>query len=617
MEITRLFEVVHYQNENYPQERSLGRRDGAGWKFWSTQEIIDTANKASFGLLEIGIQPGDKIALISYVNRPEWNIMDIAISQIGAINVPVYPTISPREYEYIFNDAEVKLCIVGLDHPQGKASLLQKVRDAQPNVPSLKSIYTFDKTDDAPYWEELFKEGDMKVLEEKKGAINPDDLATLIYTSGTTGDPKGVMLSHSNIASNVNAVLDLVPLNAGDRVLSFLPLCHIFERNVSYTYMATGVSIYYTGTDNLGGEGGDLQDVKPHFFTTVPRLLEKVYEKIYNKGLDLEGFKRKLFFWALDLTDDYEYDKRYSGLRGIKNAIADKLIFSKWREALGGNIKGIITGAAACPPKMARVFSAAGIPIREGYGLTETSPALTIGRFQPGEAMLGTVGPTLPNVTIMIDGSDGDYKEGEGEILAKGPNVMQGYYRKPEATADVMHKDGWFHTGDIGKIVTNSAGREFLKITGRKKALLKTSGGKYVAPEPIEKKFKEDFLVEQMMVVGEGKKFVSALIVPAAEAVEDWCDNNDVKCITGKSANDPDVMIVNAETLENPKIQALFENIIKNVNPNFSHIEQVKKFVLLPEPWTVETGELTPTMKIKRRVIRQKYKSVIDEIYNV
>ncbi len=616
MKATRLFEFAYHQLENFPQQKSLGRKEGNGWKFWSSQEFIDAANQVSLGLLEMGVQKGDRIILISNKNRPEWNIMDVGIQQVGAVNVPVYPTISPREYEYIFNDCGAKYCFVSMDHGPGKESLLSKVQKAKPNVPTLEKIFTFDKVDGTPYWEDIFRSGDLAKVEAIKNEIQTDDLATLIYTSGTTGNPKGVMLSHKNICSNVNSVWPLLPLTESHTALSFLPICHIFERTVTYAYISKGVTIYYTGTDNLGGDEGDLKGVKPNFFTTVPRLLEKVYEKIYNKGLALEGFKRKLFFWALDLTDNFEYDKSYGLFGGIKNKIADKLIFSKWREALGGNVLGIVTGAAACPPKMAKVFSAAGIPIREGYGLTETSPALTIGRFDKFGSLLGTVGPAIPGVTLKIDPSDGDYKEGEGEILAKGDNIMQGYLNQPEKTAEVIDPDGWFHTGDIGKIVSKN-GKKYLKITGRKKALLKTSGGKYVAPEPIEKKFKEDFLVEQMMVIGEGKKFVSALIIPGAEALKDWCDNNGVSCSLSPTSFDPSIQMVSKETLTDPKVIAKFQEIVDEANPNFSHIEQIKKFVLLSAPWTTETGEMTPTLKVKRRVIREKYKSVIDEIYNV
>ena len=369
---TRLFDFIQYQLTHNPQEKAYGNRQGGQWTYYSTQETIDKANQVSRGLLKLGVKPGDKIAMAVYQNRPEWVVLDLGIQQVGAINVPVYPTISPAEYEYIFNDAEVKYAFVGKD------DLYDKVSKAKANVPSLQEIYTFDHKEGLKYWEDIFSEEGQDEVEAIKAKINPSELATIIYTSGTTGEPKGVMLSHRNIASNVMDVMEIFPIDNEHKVLSFLPVCHIFERAALYAYTYLGASITFTGTDNLGGEDGDLRAVQPHFFTTVPRLLEKVYEKIYNKGLELTGAKKALFFWALSLTDDYEYDKAYGGLAGLKLKIADKLIFSKWREALGGNVKGIVTGAAPCPVKMAKVFSAAGVPIREGYGLTETSPGLQL-----------------------------------------------------------------------------------------------------------------------------------------------------------------------------------------------------------------------------------------------
>lgn len=605
MEVRRLFDCIYYQLENFPLEKSFVFKSGNEWKSYSTQEIVDKANAMSRGLLKLGVEQGDKVAVITYQNRGEWIIMDTAISQIGAINVPIYPSISPAEYEYIFNDAEVKYAFVGKD------DLVAKVKEAQSGIPSLKGIYCFEEGKGVPQWESLMEtdESLQPKVEALKAAIDPMALATLIYTSGTTGNPKGVMLSHNNIISNTDAVKELLPVQAGDKVLSFLPICHIFERVSTYSYARNGIQVYQTGTDNLGGEDGDLRAVAPHFFTTVPRLLEKVYEKIYNKGLDLTGMKRKLFFWALGLTDDYDVENPNSG---FKYSIADKLIFSKWREALGGNIKGILTGAAACPQKMMRVFSAAGIPIREGYGLTESSPGLAVSYWKPGGAKMGTIGPVLPNVELVIE-EDDNYGPGEGEVLAAGPNIMMGYYNKPEATADTLfEKDGktWLRTGDIGKLIPGQGGKKFLKITDRKKELLKTSGGKYVAPTPIENKLKEDFLVEQVMVVGEKQKFVSAIITPAQEALHDWAENNGVDCSDMGAA------------CKNPKVIAAFQKAIDNINPNFSHIEQIKKFTLVPDTWepTKVDGtdaELTPTMKLKRRVIRKKYADQIAEIYNV
>lgn len=601
MAVTRLFDFIYHQKENCPQEKAFGHKINGEWKYYSTDQIIQMANQASCGLIKLGVQPGDKVALIVYKNRPEWVVMDIAIQQVGAINVPVYPTISPGEYEYIFNDAGVKIAFVG------QGDLYDKVNSKFHAIPTLTDIYTLDKAEGRKYWEDIFTNEGQDEVDQRKAAIGPSELATLIYTSGTTGNPKGVMLSHNNIVSNVNCVNTLLPLDPGDIALSFLPICHIFERSAAYSYAYSGINVVFTGTDNLGGEDGDLRAVKPHFFTTVPRLLEKVYEKIYNKGLELTGMKKKLFFWALSLTDNYDFDKT----PGFKDKIADKLIFSKWREALGGNVKGILTGAAACPMKMVKVFSAAGIPIREGYGLTETSPGLTINTFEKHGAMLGTVGPAIDIITVKIDDSDGNYREGEGEILAKGPNIMMGYYNKPDKTAEVFKEiDGerWFMTGDIGKKIKGAGGNEFLKITDRKKELLKTSGGKYVAPAPIENKFKEDFLIEQMMVVGEKQKFVSALIVPAPEALQNWCENNGV---TWTSMDD---------AIKNPNVIAQYQKCIDGFNPEFSHIEQIKKFALLNTTWDAvkEDGskaELTPTMKLKRRVILEKYQDAIDGIY--
>lgn len=605
MEPRRLFDFIYYQQENHPRPEAFGGRRDGEWKYYSTAETIELANKVSRGLIRKGVQPGDKIAVAVYQNRPEWVVLDIGIQQIGAINVPVYPTISPAEYEYIFNDSKAIFCFVGKD------DLYDKVREAQKNVPSLVEVYTFDRHEGRPYWEDIFSDEGQEEVERRKAAVKPENLATLIYTSGTTGAPKGVMLSHDNIVSNVLSVKKIFPIDPGNTALSFLPLCHIFERTALYVYTFKGLRVAFTGTDNLGGEEGDLRAVQPHFFTTVPRLLEKVYEKIYNKGLELSGLARNLFFWSLGLTEDYEYDKTYSGLAAVKLKVADRLIFSKWREALGGRVRGIVTGAAPCPVKMARVFSAAGIPIREGYGLTETSPGLAVGRFEAGGALLGTIGPSIDKVDLVIDTSSGLYRDGEGEILAKGPNIMLGYYNKPEATAEVMKEiDGeqWFCTGDVGKLVEGPGGRQFLQITDRKKELLKTSGGKYVAPAPIENKLKEDFLVEQAMVVGESRKFVSALILPAPDALRDWCEHKGLGWTSLEDA------------IQKPEVIQKYQRIIDQYNPLFNKVEQIKKFKLLSGSWEpVKTdgteAELTPTMKLKRRVIRDKYQEAIESIY--
>ncbi|GAB4259328.1 MAG: long-chain fatty acid--CoA ligase [Saprospiraceae bacterium] len=604
MDIKRLFDFLYYQLENYPQERVLAYQHNGEWQYLSTARLVELAEKTARGLITtLQLQPGEKVVLVASQNRPEWLILDLALQMAGAVSVPVYPTISSREYGYIFRESEAKYCFAGGEE------VLERVLPAAEEVPGMQQVLTFDRHPELTFWEDIWSEDGAKDLEQRKQNIDPEELVTIIYTSGTTGNPKGVMLSHRNIVSNILAVSPLVPIKAGQRALSFLPLNHVFERVVTYAYFYHGVNIIQTGLDNIAG---DLQAHKPHFFTTVPRLLEKVYEKIYQKGLELSGIKKALFFWALSLTDDYEYNIEYRGLRAIKQRIADKLIFAKWREALGGNVVGILTGASACPVKIARVFSAAGIPVREGYGLTETSPGLTINHFNDGLCKLGTVGPAIKGVELRIDDSDGDFAEGEGEILAHGPNVFLGYFKQPELTAAVFREiDGkrWFCTGDVGRFVKGPGGLDYLVITDRKKELLKTSGGKYVAPAPIESKLREHFLVEQAMVVGEGRKFVSALIVPAREALEKWC----------RSKGLPFVNIGQAIRL--PEVIARYQEVVDRYNPLFSHTEQIKKFCLLDAVWEPvkadgTEGELTPTMKLKRRVIMKKYASQIEEMYS-
>lgn len=606
MEPTRIFDFLDYQLQNYPFDKASAKKVDGKWVYYSTQDLVDQSMQLAAGLLELGVKKGDKIALTSYKNRPEWTITDIATQIIGAINVPLYPTISANEFEYILNDAEVKYAFVGTD------DLYDKMEAAQSKVPSLKKIFTFDKQEGRPYWEELWNTDRTDEVEVIKKTITPDEVATIIYTSGTTGNPKGVVLTHSSIVFVVIGSCIILPKEAkGLQTLSFLPLCHIFERAVSFAYLYKGMSCHYTGTDNLGGETGDLRTVAPYFFTTVPRLLEKVYEAIFNKGLALKGIAKMLFFWALRLTEDYEYDKTYSGFAAFKRKIANKVIFSKWRAALGGNLQGIVTGAAPCPPNILKVFSAAGIPVREGYGLTETSPTISLNYFEEGAAMIGTVGPILKGVEVLIDDSDGDYNENEGEILAKGPNVMVGYYNKPEENKQAFKEingETWFCTGDVGKLVQNKAGRNFLKITDRKKELLKTSGGKYVAPAPIEGKFRESFLIEQLMVVGNNKKFVSALIVPAEEALKNWCEDHELEWTSME------------EMVKHPRVIQRYQWLCDKYNPEFNRIEQIKKFVLVPDQWEAvksdgSVSELTPTMKLKRRVILEKFASYIDDLY--
>lgn len=602
-----IFEYLDDQAAHFPLIRAFGAKKNDEWYYYSTAEVLDQVNRTSVGLLALGLKPGDKVATAVYKTTPEWVILDFALLQIGVLNIPLYPTISAREFAYILNESEAKYCVVG------PGDLYEKMATAQESTPTLLNIFSFEDHDTAERWDKVLlapPDADLSEVLAIKAGIKPDDMATVIYTSGTTGNPKGVMLSHRNIVFNVEAMRKMLPLEFGDRGLSFLPVSHIFERAVVYAYVAYGVSTTFTGTENLGGDDGDLKAIQPHFFATVPRLLEKVYERILARGQTLKGIKRALFFWAIEQTEDWEFDKKRTGLKALKCRIADRLIFSKWREALGGSIKGIITGASACPMRIMRVFNAAGIPVREGYGLTEAAPALSFSNFAPGGAMLGTVGQLLENVVVKID-DRGDYRPGEGEIWATSPGIMLGFYKHPEKTAEMIQEDAagrWLITGDIGMLVTGHHGGTFLKITDRKKELLKTSGGKYVAPTPIETVFKEHRLVDQAMIIGENQKFVSALIIPSEEGLKEWCHLHHVKWT--KLA---DMILL-------PEVVARYQMLVDRVNPHFGHAEQVKKFVLLAAPWEPAKtdgtdAELTPTLKLKRRVILQKFEKEIAEMY--
>ena len=605
MENMRLCDLMNYQLQTSPQEKAFGTFNADSWYYYSTQQMVDMINKVSDGLLKLGLTYGDKVATVVYKTTPEWVILDAAMLQVGIINVPLYPTISPREYEYILNEAEVQYCFAG------EGDLYDKLQTAKPHTPQLKEIYCFYSREGAHNWKELLSEQpDLQKIEQIKKTIRPHDLATIIYTSGTTGNPKGVMLSHANIIYQIVSLQPLLAIQAGDRVLSFLPVSHIFERAVVYAYTYYGASVSFTVADRLGGDTGDLKTIKPHYFTTVPRLLEKVYDKIYAKGLAAGGLKKNIFFWALKMSDTWEFDKQFSGWDGFKRGLADKLVFSKWREALGGEVKGIITGASACPTAIVRNFNAAGIKVREGYGLTETSPAISISAMQAGGSHLGTVGQGLKGTTVIIDNDQNVYAPGEGEILVQGPGVMMGYFKHQDKTDEVtkeINGQKWFCTGDIGTIVKTSHG-DFLKITDRKKELLKTSLGKYVAPAPIESRLKENFLIEQAMVVGDNKKFVSALLTPSIDNLQSWCKSH---AITWTNLN---------EMVKHPKVEEKMQEVIDKLNPEFAHHEQIKKFILLPSNWeAVKTdgteSELTPTMKLKRRVITQKFDHFIESMY--
>ncbi len=588
MEVKRLIDLLPYQLKNYEQPDALATKIDGKWKKYSAQEVLDNAAKVSRVLLKLGVQPGDKVALVAN-NRPEWNFVDLGILGIGAVNVPVYPTISEGEYKFIFNDAEVKFAFVS------DAGLYKKVNDIRGEVSTLQEIYAFDNVSGAKLYEDflaLDENNNQAEVDARAAAVKPEDLATIIYTSGTTGTPKGVMLSHSNIVSNIMSVCDMLPLSNEHRALSFLPLCHIFERTVTYTYFYKGSSIYYAESMETIAE--NLKEVKPHFFTTVPRLLEKVYDKIVSTGHNLTGIKKTLFFWALDLGLRFDDRGNNGFFYNLQLGIARKLIFSKWQEALGGELIGIVTGAAALQTRLAKVFSAADIRVRQGYGQTETSPVLTVDRFEDGEYCLGTVGQVIPGVEIKLDPTS-------KEILARGPNIMMGYYKRPDITAETI-KDGWLHTGDVGELVDG----KFLKITDRVKELFKTSGGKYVAPQVIENKMKESPYIEQIMVIGENEKFVSALVIPNFLSVIEWGKRHGV-----------DVNQSQESLLKDAKVHKLFKDEIEGFNKDFGHVEQVKRFKLMPTEWSIEGGELTPTMKVKRKVVMEKYNKEIAEIYNV
>lgn len=591
--ITRLFDFLQHTLEHTPKDDFVNEKVNGKWISYSTANTVELINKLTAGLMKLGlsgngmdVEKQDKIALISK-NRPEWLMLDIACQQAGICLCPIYPTTNINELEFIFNDAEVKYVFIS-----GKDIFL-KVHNIDQRVPSLKGIYSFD--DNMPgtkYWKELIEDvtpEDLQKVEELKHSIKPEDCATIIYTSGTTGTPKGVMLSHANIVSNVKNSIKSFPFETDTNIkaLSFLPLNHIFERMVTYIYLKSGASIYYA--ESLDTIADNLKEVQPVVFATVPRLLEKVYEKIMAKGAELAGISKKIFDWSIELANEYE--GKSGGLAyDLQLALANKLVFSKWREALGNNIKYIITGGAACQVRLIRVFTAAKIPIYEGYGPTENSPVITVNRQTPGGTKFGTVGPVIEGQEVKL--------EEDGEICVKGPSVMMGYYKRPDLTAETII-DGWLHTGDIGVWEDN----KFLKITDRKKELFKTSGGKYVAPAPIENKMKESPYVEQMMVVGAEKKFVGALIVPSMPNLMQWMADNGIEFTTEE------------EAIAHPKVKEFYKELVEAFNKFFNQVEQVKRFELLPKEWTIDTGELTPTLKLKRKVIMEKYKDAVERIY--
>lgn len=583
---TRVFDLLKPLETLEKPDLFCKKRDGV-WSKYSSSESLDVIQHVAMGLLDLGIKPGDKIAIISG-NRPAWNFVDFATQIIGGVTVPMYPTITVEDYAFIFENAEVKLVFV-----EGE-DLYVKAKEAAKGNKNIQAIYSFDPVEGAPIWTDVRDAGkgkDRSVLQTLQDAVKPEDLLTLIYTSGTTGRPKGVMLTHHNIVSNVKALErgKFFNLKAGDKALSFLPLCHIYERTDIYLYMFYGVSTYYA--ENMETIADNIREVQPTMFATVPRLLEKVYDKIMAKGNELTGFKRTLFFAAIDFGLQYDPMKKLGFLDSLKLSVYRKLIFSKWREALGGKIRLITSGSAALQPRLSRVFWAAGIPISEGYGLTETSPVISVSRVEPIDFQVGCVGTVLDCLELKI--------AEDGEICVKGDSIMPGYYKNPEATAEAIDKDGWFHTGDIGEMVQG----KYLKITDRKKEIFKTSGGKYVAPQLVENKLKESSFIEQCMVTGEGQKFPSALIIPEFSALATWCKQNDIEVTSTE------------DMIANKQVFAKMEEEVRMTMAAVAKYEQVKRFILLPRLFTIADGEITPTLKLKRKQIYAKHEAAILALY--
>ena len=588
MKITRIFDLLENLVAEYPDKEDIiaGKTNGS-WKKYSVKEYATIVNNLSLGLLSLGVEKDDKIATI-ILNSPEWDFFDMAITQVGAVMLPIYPTISQANYKYIFEEAGVKYVIVS------NQEIYDNIHQAIAGSPSIIDVYSVEKVNGAKLWTEILdrgRENKEDDLEKIKSEIKTDDIATIIYTSGTTGNAKGVMLSHGNILSNLESVAEVLSKNPYKvtRAISFLPLCHVYERILNYMYQLNGISVYYV--NNIEKLGEIMKEVHPEMFGAVPRVIEKTYDKIVNKGRELSGIKKQLFFWALNLAHEFDFEGKgwwyYFQLK-----IADKLIFSKWRDAFGGKLDTIVSGGATLNPRLARTFRAAKIKIQEGYGLTETSPVIAVSRFEPGGVKFGTVGPVFKNVELKF--------ADDGEILTKGPCLMKGYYKKEEYTKEVIDEEGWFHTGDIGELVDN----KYLKITDRKKEIFKTSGGKYIAPQVVENKFKESPFIESIIVIGENKNFTSALIVPDFEHIRSWC------AVKGYEYSGPESAILDE------KIINRIQREVDTFNNELDKIEQVKTFKLLVHNFSIEAGELSPTLKLRRKTILDKYKDLIEEIYS-
>ena len=582
----RLFEVPDHQLKNYPNASMFVTKIAGIWVPVSTSDFLERTMNVARGLISMGVQAGDRVAVASS-NRIEWNILDIAVQKTGAILVPLYPNISESDYRFILNDCAAKICIVS------NQELADKISNVRQDVPSLAHLFSFDKLDSVPHWsyiEEQKTHTEEDQVQERMKMVKNEDLVTIIYTSGTTGNPKGVMLSHRNILSNVSSCIEPIPADNNSRVLTFLPICHVYERMLHYLYMYLGCSIYFA--ESMDTIGDNIKEVKPDLFSAVPRLIEKVFDKIMAKGEELKGIKKALFYWALNLAETYD-NVHASLFFKFKLGIARKLIFSKWKDALGGNVRAIASGSAALQPRLARIFLAADIPILEGYGLTETSPVVSVNNFVTG-IRIGTVGALIEGVQVKI--------ASDGEILVKGPNVMLGYYNNTEATNEVMDSEGWFHTGDIGEFQDG----KYLKITDRKKEIFKTSGGKYIVPQAMENRFKQSRFIEQIMVIGEGEKFPAAFVVPNFAYAKEWANRHGLHF---ESMSNEEIVI------QSEFIERMNEEIAE-INQVFGNWEQVKKISLLPAEFTIDGGELTPTLKLKRKKILEKYQEGYQKIFS-
>ncbi len=588
--VTRTFDVLERILTELPRPDALGGKNGNDWYIYSTAEYVEKSHQLALGLMAMGLKKGDKVATVTN-NRPEWNFADMGMAMTGIVHVPIYPTIGEDEYSYILEHAEIKMLFVG------DKKLFEKLSPIVARLPEITHVYSFEEIEGVPYFEELLQLGEShkaelsEQLEQIKKEVDPEDLATIIYTSGTTGVPKGVMLTHTNLVSNFLEHSKMHHLGKDHRVISFLPLCHVYERSVNYHFQYKGMGVYYVG--NLGQIVAAIKEIKPHMFNSVPRLLERVYDGFVSKGKELKGIKKLIYFWALNLTRHFEYNKKYNFFLKIRIKIADKLIYSKWRAALGNNIVYIVSGGAALQPRIARVLGMAGMLNLEGYGLTETSPVIAVNNPETKAMKIGTVGEVLSNVQLKF--------ADDGEILCKGPGVMKGYYKAPDLTAEVIDEDGWFHTGDIGILEDG----KYLKITDRKKEMFKLSGGKYIAPQMIENKLKASFFIEQIMVIGAGEKFASALISPNFSYLHEWCSHRKI------------LFQDNEELIHNTEVLAQLQKEVVAINKTLGEHEEIKRFRLVSDEWTPQTGELSPTLKLKRNYVAAKYNSIIDEIYSV